>query len=243
MKRRPNKVVPLQDVADMNMQSGLSLNSDADNYLNWISDLCAPFLGENILEIGAGHGDFTERFSKVGSVVATEVSEGSLEYLRNRFENNRKVQIRKFEIHSTPTQLFDSIVLINVLEHIENDVDALCALSRHLKPNGHLVVYVPAFWLLYSRFDNSIGHYRRYTRRELVDVASRASFHNLNSHYVNSVGAIGWLLICRILRRSASDGASVGVMNRWIIPVVRKFETKISPPFGISVFYAGRYTP
>ena len=243
MKRRPNKVVPLQGVADLNMQSGLSLNSDADNYLNWIADLCAPFLGENILEIGAGHGDFTERFSKIGSVVATEVSDGSFQFLRSRFENNAKIQIQKFDFKSAPTQLFDSIVLINVLEHIENDVDALRALSRHLKPNGHLIIYVPAFWLLYSRFDNSIGHYRRYSRRELVSVATEASFQHFNSHYVNSLGAIGWLLICRVLRRSASEGVSVGVMNKWIIPVVRKLETKFKPPFGISVIYIGRYTP
>jgi SAM-dependent methyltransferase len=176
-------------------------------------------------------------------VVATEVSEGSLQFLRNRFKDNSTVQILEFDIQEPPAQLFDTIVLINVLEHIENDVDALSALSRHLKPNGHLVIYVPAFWLLYSRFDNSIGHYRRYSRRELISVATAAGYKDIKSHYVNSLGAIGWLLICRILKKSASEGASVGVMNRWIIPIVRRVEGKISPPFGISVFYAGRYKP
>ena len=243
MKRRPNRVVPSQNIADLNMQSGLSINSDADNYLNWITELCIPFLGEDILEVGAGHGDFTERFSKIGLVVATEVSEGSLQLLRNRFHNNANVQIQKLDIQATPTRLFNTIVLINVLEHIENDVGTLSALSRHLKPNGHLVIYVPAFWLLYSRFDNSIGHYRRYSRRELVHVAGEAGFTDQKSCYVNSLGAIGWLLICRILKKSASESLSVGVMNRWIIPIVRKLETKMPPPFGISVFYAGRRTP
>jgi hypothetical protein len=68
----------------------------------------------------------------------------------------------------------------------------------------------------------------------------QAGFDIVSAKYVNSVGAIGWFLICRVLRRRASEGASVGLMNRMVIPVIRKIESRLSPPFGISVFIVGK---
>jgi SAM-dependent methyltransferase len=242
MKRKKNRVIPSNLEIEHNLNEGLEKNSEADNYLDWISDLCKPYLGLKILEVGAGKGDFTERFSKSAHVTATELSISSIDSLKERFDSCANITITRFDIFSSPANLFDSTVLINVLEHIENDVEALKSLRSQIRPGGFILVYVPAHWLLYSKFDNSIGHYRRYSKRELIYIAKQAGFEVQKCHYVNMVGSLGWFVICRIFGKRASGGSSVGFMNQFIIPIMRKVEKLIHPPFGVSVFLVGRKT-
>lgn len=242
MKRQQNRVIPSELEIEHNLNEGLEKNSEANNYLNWIFDLCKPYLGPKILEVGAGKGDFTERFSNNALVTATELSSSSIELLKNRFVDRENIAVTNFDVFSSPTNLFDSIVLINVLEHIESDVCALKSLQNHLRWGGFIIVYVPAHWLLYSKFDNSIGHYRRYSKRELIYIAKQAGFKVEICHYVNPVGALGWFVICKILGKRASGGSSVGVMNQFIIPVMRRVEKLLRPPFGVSVFLVGSKT-
>ena len=239
MKRRANKEIPINSLVDQNLTVGLVQLSDADNYLNWISDLCEGYLGETVLEIGAGRGDFTTRFAEGRRVHATEVSESSLGVLRSTFGTDSRIEISTLDIFENHDRKYDSVVLINVLEHLENDVMAIKALKRLLRPNGNLVLYVPAFWLLYSKHDFSIGHYRRYRKSELCQLLIEEGFDIVESKYVNFVGAIGWLIVCRILKKTASDVTTVGLMNRYVIPTVRRLESKVNPPFGISTFVVG----
>lgn len=219
---------------DGNIRKGLERNQAADNYIRWIVDLCKPYLVGEILEVGAGLGDFTTHFSTYGSVTATEISAESLRLLRRRFENSTRVVVAESRVPEVGS--FDSIVMINVLEHIEDDVGAITNFFAALRPGGHFIVYVPAFQLLMSRFDKSIGHHRRYRLKELSGLLRDGGFQVCEARYVNSIGAIGWFIVCRLLKRNASEGASVGIMNRIVIPVIRKVESRFSPPFGISVF-------
>jgi len=240
MQRRPPRQVPAETLVEENISVGLDLNSEADNYLNWISDLCIPYLGRRILEVGAGHGDFTNIFREVGDVTATELSIGSLTRLSQRFLSDPKVTVSTLNLSDDPTETFDSVVLINVLEHIYDDEKALRGIFSRVRPGGHVVLYVPAFWLLYSSFDNDIGHHRRYRKSELVAIAKAAGFELVRSRYVNMLGAVGWFVLCRVLRRRASESLSVGLMNSVVIPVMRKVEDRVAPPFGVSIFYVGR---
>jgi 2-polyprenyl-3-methyl-5-hydroxy-6-metoxy-1,4-benzoquinol methylase len=240
VRRRPNKAIPNMLEVDQNLTIGLVQNSSADNYLNWIADLCIPYLGTEVLEIGAGIGDFTSRFAPGRKIHATEVSETSLQSLRQLYGDDERVDISVLDIYQQHDRVYDSVVLINVLEHMEDDVRALEALRTFVRTGGNIVLYVPAFWSLYSNHDYLIGHYRRYRKKELVWLMKQAGFDIVAAKYVNSVGAIGWFLICRVLRRRASEGASVGLMNRMVIPVIRKIESRLSPPFGISVFIVGK---
>ena len=91
-----------------------------------------------------------------------------------------------------PEEQFDSIVMVYVLEHIRDDHEALRPLFRLLWPRGRLVLYVPAFWFLYSAFDRQIGHYRRYQRRELNEIVRPHGFSVVDDGCVNAVGALGW---------------------------------------------------
>ena len=243
MKRRAPREVPPEPMVEKNLAPGLDLNSQANNYLNWITDLCRPHIRGRILEIGAGRGDFTGAFATLGHVTATELSEETLSTLKSRFHGNSNVEVRSFDLFADHSEKFDTVILINVLEHIRDDQSALASIYGLLNPGGRVVLYVPAFWLLYSRFDNSIGHYRRYRLRELRWLAEQEGLRTVEGKYVNALGALGWLVICRVLGRDASEGASVGLMNKVVVPVMRKFERLIRTPFGISILYIGERNP
>jgi len=235
MNRRPPREIPLLNEAEANINRGLELNSHAKNYQEWIYELISPYLSGSILEIGAGRGDFTWRFATHGSLTATEISETLLEHLRIRFRTDDNVQISGPEALDS-CEKYDSIVLVNVLEHIQNDEETLRKLFMLLRPGGVLILYVPAFWFLYSDYDSQIGHYRRYRSKELQTLCSHVGLEVLDSRYINAIGGLGWWLVCRIFRRPASQPVSVDLMDRLVIPISKAVESVISVPFGVSLF-------
>lgn len=227
--------------AEAAMDVGLARNAEANNYLDWLADLCAPHLGERCLELGAGHGDLTERFVATGrSIDATDVSDAFLDVLQRRFAEVDSVNVCALDVTALDAhERYDSIVMANVLEHIEDDADALRRLHDALSPGGRLIVYVPAFMALYSRFDREIGHYRRYRRPQLRERFREAGFRVVDSRYVNSLGAPGWFVYCRLLGRKSSDQMTVSTCDRVIVPLVRKLEDRVPPPFGLSLLVVG----
>jgi SAM-dependent methyltransferase len=230
-------------VADAELQSGLEVLGSATNYLSWIRELCDPFLGREVLEVGAGRGDLTEGFAEGRAVTATDLSPAFLEALRARFAGNPNVRVDALDVEKfVPTQTYDSVVMINVLEHIERDIAALEALRGAIRPGGHIVIWVPAFQALYGDFDRRIGHYRRYTRTSLEERLVAAGYTIAASRYVNSVGMAAWFVFCRLLGQESSQGWVVQTWDRLAIPVLRVAERRFRSPFGLSVFCAARPT-
>jgi SAM-dependent methyltransferase len=138
---------------------------------------------------------------------------------------------------STP---FGSAVMINVLEHIADDQGVLGEISDRLRPGGRLVIWVPAFEMLYSPFDRKLGHERRYRRRQLEADVRRAGYHVVESRYVNLPGWFSWLLLVRILRQEPTSPTMVRVFDRYVVPAVRRVESRVRVPFGQSVFLVAR---
>jgi SAM-dependent methyltransferase len=227
--------------AEAAMSSGLARNSEASNYLRWLVDLCAPYLGQNVLEVGSGLGDLTERFAEGDRKVhATDLSDQFLEALRARFAGSQNVTVERLDVTEIEAEAaYDTIVMMNVLEHIEDDPAALRSLRRALIERGRLIVYVPAFMLLYSRFDREIGHYRRYRRPQLRSQFEAAGMRVVESRYVNSLAAPGWFVYCRLLGRESSDQVTVSACDRIVVPAVRRLEDRVRPPFGLSLLVVG----
>jgi SAM-dependent methyltransferase len=190
------------------------------------------------LEVGAGHGTFTEILSaRSARVVATDVSQRCADVLRERFADDERVTV----VHGGAEAAaglppFDSAVLINVLEHIQDDDGALRELAATLKPGGRLILWVPAFRFLYSDFDAKIGHYRRYRKAELAAQLSRAGYDVAEIRYLNSVGALAWLVVARLMRRTPTGQASVKIYDSYFVPVLKRLEGRRGVPFGASVF-------
>lgn len=230
--------------ADAVMRTGLELNAAAKNYLGWIEELCRPYLGDRVLEVGSGQGALSEAFGRGRHLLATDLSEANLDTLRTRFAGNPAIEVASLDVAEfSASATFDSVIMINVLEHIEDDLAALKRLRSGLRPGGHVVLYVPAFSALYSEWDRKIGHFRRYTMASLAHVVSAAGLSVVDLRYVNSLGAVMWLLFCRLLRQEPAQSWVIQSWDKLVVPLLHGMERKIRPPFGISVFCAGRREP
>ena len=219
-----------QDEAEERMAATLSNLERTHNYRDWLIDLVRPHLGRRILEIGAGHGTMTDRLAGSGSVVAVEPSERASRLLIERFTDSDSVTV----VHGTTSALaadarFDSAVVINVLEHIADDVGELREIRRTLDPEGTLVVFVPADPALYSDYDAAIGHHRRYRRSELATKVAEAGFAIDEMKYVNGPGSLAWFVSARVLRQSSPEGRLAHIYDRFAVPVIRRIEERRAP--------------
>jgi len=213
---------------------------DALNYRDWIVDLATPHLGDRLLEVGAGHGTFTERFAELGSVVAVEPDEYAAARLSERFDTDDRITTVSGVAADVDADGFDGAVMINVLEHIEDDQGVLRDIGDRLQPGACLSIWVPAFQLLYSPFDTKLGHVRRYRKHELVADVREAGYDVVDARYVNMPGWFSWLLLVRMLRQEPTSATTVKIFDRWIVPVVRWVEDRVRMPFGQSVFLVAR---
>ena len=228
-------------VIDSTLTASLDSLEDADNYRQWIIHLLDPALEGPILEVGAGHGTFTDLLAERGSVHAVEPSSGGAAVLSDRFADDPRIRLTEGvvgDLAETPT--YSSAVMINVLEHIDDHIAVLREIRQRLVPGGHVAIWVPAFESLYSPFDLRLGHYRRYGRRELCGVVEQAGYIVEAAHYANLPGWFSWLIVARWMRREPIGGPLVAVFDRFIVPIVRFVEARINPPFGQSVVLIGR---
>ena len=225
--------------ADVELDDTLDNLDGADNYASWIYGLMEPYLGREILEVGAGNGTFTEILAARPErrVVATDLSQRSVDVLRRRFARAANVEIIRSDVSANARPgTFDTAVVVNVLEHIEDDNEALRQLSRSLRTGGRLILWVPAFEALYADFDRKVGHFRRYQLAGLKAQLSAAGFEVHQVHYANAIGALAWWAVARVLRRTPTRRSSVVLFDRYVVPVVRYLESKHHPPFGQSIF-------
>jgi SAM-dependent methyltransferase len=213
----------------------------ADGYAAWILDLCEPHVHGSVLEVGAGHGTFTDLLIRPAErIVATDVSERCIGVLRERFAGHAMVTVVQGSLaEARDLGPFDTVVVINVLEHVEDDKAALKDVAANLKPGGRLVLWVPAFELLYSEFDRRIGHYRRYRVAEVRSLLEGAGLQIVEARYVNPVGWVAWLVAARLLRRNPT-GKAAHVFDRYFVPTLRRLDRRFRSPFGASVFAAAR---
>ncbi len=227
--------------ADENLAEMLDSLSGASNYLEFIVELMSPHLSGPILEIGSGLGDLTGRLSTQHPVTATDVSERCLDHLTAQFEGDDSVSVKRYDaiaggpVEGQPPEGFGSAVMSNVLEHFADDVAVLSQLRQVVRPGGTIVVFVPAFEALYGDFDQKIGHHRRYTKRRLEKSFEASGLADSELRYVNLPGWFAWLLTVRLMGMTPTGDGLVGAYDRFVIPLVRAVETRVSPPFGQSV--------
>jgi SAM-dependent methyltransferase len=224
------------DVVDQTIASTLDTLDDAVNYMAWIVDLVRPHLRGPILEVGAGHGTFTGRLAEIAPVHAVEPSSHGSSVLRERFADRDDVSVTAGVVDDLPAErTYGSAVMINVLEHIDDDVAVLGAIRERLVPGGRIGIWVPAFQLLYSDFDRKLGHHRRYRIAGLRSVVERAGLDVVDVRYVNAPGFFSWLIVTRLLKQEPTAGPLVTIFDRFVVPVVRWIESKVAPPFGQSI--------
>src|SRR5688572_11961648 len=169
------------------------------HYNDWIWQAIAPYVGNRVLEVGAGIGNMTRVLYGRDLIVATDIELPYLHILRNRFSRNPTIRVEKLDLNSDDYLAlkkyeFDTVVCLNVLEHIENDERALHHLWDVLTPGGKLLLFVPADQKLFGTMDTQVGHYRRYSREGLTKIIEAAGFVAEKVTYQNVFGRFGWWL-------------------------------------------------
>jgi SAM-dependent methyltransferase len=221
----------------------LELSGDsAPNYFSWVAELCAARLGHRVLEVGAGLGAITARYERGREVVASDVSAPCVDALRARFADHPNVRVEDRDLRGLELdELFDSVLMVNVLEHIADDVEALRGLSRVLVPGGNIVVYVPALNGLYGALDYKIGHYRRYSVWRLREVFREAGLEPVELRWVNTIAIPAWAAFGRGDVNDAQRSTRLlSLWDRTAVPAGRFIEERVRMPIGLNVFGVGR---
>jgi SAM-dependent methyltransferase len=221
--------------ADRGLFDVLEDLENAKNYSEWIVELIAPHVSGRILEVGAGRGTYSTYFADHGHLTALEPSEAHSVALRERLKDHPNVVVITAELDGTAAPgSYDTVVLLNVLEHIPDDHQALGDIYESLAPGGKMILWVPAFEALYGKFDHQIGHYRRYRRNQLLALVHKVGFQQVTARYNNMPGFFVWWLIVRVLGRAPTGRLAV-VSDRYFVPVIRRVERLVRPPLGQSL--------
>jgi SAM-dependent methyltransferase len=226
--------------------------SFARNYHRWILDLFAPYLGRRVVEVGAGTGSFSELLLARRPESLTLVEPSSEMHRRlvehvARITTAARVRIHNDTFagvaeHVAAEERPDSIIYVNVLEHVEEDEDELRLVRETLAPGGRVFVFVPALQWLYGSFDRQVGHRRRYTRRELAGKCERARLRVLKAVYFDAAGVVPWWLKYRVLRSEKMEPAAVKFYDDFCVPVLRRAESRLPPPLGKNVLLVAEKT-
>jgi SAM-dependent methyltransferase len=210
--------------------------SRAPNYFAWQSRLVLPHVGRRVVEVGCGIGNFTGMLLDRDLVVAIDVEPACVQRLRERYPGWANLHVLVCnDVANLGPFAPDSIVCLNVLEHVEDDTAMLRAMASILQPGGNIVLLVPAFAALYGPIDRKLGHYRRYTRRPLLSLAERCGLRVRRMRYVNALGALGWWWNARVFRRERQSAAQIEVFDRLVAPLMSRVEEVVEPPFGQSL--------
>lgn len=221
----------------------LSKLAELDRYNHWVYEQIAEALGDRILEVGSGTGNITQFIcANGGNVTATDVVPGFRNILQSSFGEMPNVDIGNFDLTAKAPEefinrAFDTVVCLNVLEHIEDDHFALQQMREVLIYGGRLALLVPAHRVLYGDFDRAVGHYRRYEKTELIGKLKRAGFNVLNVKFFSIAAVLPWLINGRLLKRDYLPTGQASLANR-LVPLL-KLERMIGPPFGLSLIAIG----
>ena len=213
----------------------------AVNYHRWILEIMKPFLGKHLVEVGAGTGSFSELLLETAPETLSLVEPSAMvENLRANFRD--KTFATDIKIFSNifaevaaqigAEQSPDSLIYINVLEHIEDDRLELEIVHKTLREKGRIFIFVPALPTLFSEFDKHIGHFRRYGKKDLNEKCQNAGFRLILSKYFDVSGILPWLVKYRLLKSTTMESGAVQFYDKFVVPLAKPLESIITPPIG-----------
>jgi len=216
----------------------LEILTEAKNYNKWIAENFFPYLQAPLLEFGAGIGNISELLSAYTPLCLTDTDERMLAHLKDTYSHSNDVSVNFLDITQPPPERlvgsFQTVIGINVLEHIEEDEKALIHLQTVLKPSGRLLLLVPAKKWAYTDLDKQLGHFRRYEKKELAEKLAKASFQIEKLYFFNIIGLMSWIIRDKLQRSGGLRPYQISSFDT-IVPVLKVIESKVSLPLGISL--------
>ncbi len=213
-------------VADAYGSEILGRLSRAPRFTKWMADTIRPYVGDRVLEIGAGIGNLTANLVPRAEYHASDINPQYLDRLKSLKQTRPYLRVHYTDASSAetfPAERFDTVVCLNVVEHLENDVAALSNIRKSLDKNGRAIILVPNGPQLFGSLDRVLGHYRRYTQEQLVDACQRAGFTVERVLKFNRIGAPGWWWNGRVLKKETFGFWQIKLLN-FLVPFIRPID-------------------
>ena len=217
--------------------------AEARNFNRWLFETIAPYCKGRVLEVGSGIGNISHFFLE--NNFQTTLSDLRSEYchaLEQRFGGNPSLMgIKKIDLtdaafstsHADLLGFFDTIVALNVIEHIENAALAVSNCNKLLKANGQIIILVPAYQFLYNSFDVELGHYIRYNTKSLKKLLEETGFAVTHQQYFNAAGITGWLMN-GLFRKKLIPKKQLKIFDK-LVPVIRFIDAITFNTVGLSI--------
>jgi SAM-dependent methyltransferase len=208
----------------------LELFKHAHNWKEYYAKIFKHFLRGDVLEVGAGIGETTHSLCDglQKSWVCLEPDEKLAKEIALRKENGYLPNFVEIIVNTLDgvdiSRKFDAIIYIDVIEHISQDSVELQKASTFLKPGGHIIVLVPAHNYLFSEFDKSIGHFRRYNKKMLLDRIPN-ELKKIDLRYLDSVGLLASLANKWVLKQDYPKLKQIKFWDNYIIPVSKLIDS------------------
>jgi glycosyltransferase involved in cell wall biosynthesis len=218
----------------------------APRFNRWMYSSIRKHLGARIAELGAGRGNLSKLLKEGANVLVTDNRDDYLDELRERWGHLPNVRVARLDLlnagdYSVLNEFkADTVVCLNVLEHIQDDAAVLRNLQQVLPPGCKVVFLVPFDQKLYSRFDQEIGHFRRYSKAELEDKMRAAGLKVECQHYFNKAGVIAWWVGNRLFGQRCITSWQLKVYN-FLTPLFRLLDYCL-PMQGLSTVVVGSKT-
>jgi SAM-dependent methyltransferase len=213
--------------------------AEANRFNRWMADTVSPYLGPNVLELGAGMGNLTRHLARRRKrYVATDIDREHLARLQARLQHRPNVRTALCDLtnasHFEPFhRQMDAVVCLNVLEHVEDDLAGLRNLYSTLRTNGCAIVLVPQGQGVFGTLDEALGHFRRYSAGELASKMKATGFRLETILEFNRITYPGWYLNGRILRRRTFSRFQLSIFDR-LVPLWRRIDGMLPwPPTSI----------
>ena len=196
--------------------------SRAKNFNRWMADTVSPYLGSEVLELGAGMGNLTRLLaSRRRRYIATDIDVEHLSRLQTRLHHRPNIQTAVCDLSRTSdfepwTGKMDSVVCLNVLEHIEDDMSGLRNIRGCLKPGGRAIILVPQGPSAYGTLDEVLGHFRRYSKTELENKMKSAGYRVERILEFNRITYPGWYVSGKLLKRRHFSRFQLGIFDRLV---------------------------
>lgn len=226
----------------------LSVISKTVNFNNWMYQSIKPFIKGNVLEIGSGIGNITQYIiNDKFKVTASDIRTDYCDILQNKFGKNQCLNaVKNIDIvhpdfnhqYKDLFSKFDTIIALNTIEHIENDLLAIKNCRKFLFENGNLIILVPANPALYNSFDKELKHFRRYTKAALENLFIKAGYKIQKTQYFNSIGVLGWWFSGNVLRNKTIQEGQMKLFD-FMVPAFKIADKIVMNRAGLSLIVFG----
>ena len=226
----------------------LQVISKAGHFNRWMFETIRPYLKGDILEIGSGIGNISDFLVNEGyTVTLSDYNQEYCDVLKEKYHGRKNVKdILSIDLQQPDFYLkynhlketFDTIYLLNVIEHLQDDHKAVEYCKYLLKPKGNLILLAPAFGFLYCRLDKELGHFRRYRLKELRDLLVHQNFTVIHQQYYNLLGLFGWFVSGKLAGSKTLDASETSLFNK-LVPLAKLSDRLVFRKVGLSAIIAG----